>query len=391
MRRAGRWLMPLLLILFCLGVVYLWQLRFEIGDVYPEYSSLRSDPLGARALFEALEGTGVRAERSYRGLEDFADERGTAVLYLGWSPLGWRWTSEDRLQAWDAFVREGGRLILALSPLWQSSIGEALDEDGWVLPEDATVGEAGKLRGSVEQRWGFGLRFAPLGEVVPAPEQVSRVAPNRELPSELTWRTQVYFAADDAAWNVLYRRDEGPVLMWRRLGAGTLVLSSDSYLMSNEGLRLDRQPGLLAWLIGPADVVIFEEGHLGVLESPGVGTLIRRYRLGSVLVGLLVLAALYVWMSSSPLVPVARERPQDGPASGRHTAAGLGNLLRRNIPSDRVLAACWSAWVESLPRQERASARVREAEQVIRRARDRRGDPTAAYQEAARILKRSPG
>ena len=30
-------------------------LRFESGDVYPVYSSLRSDPLGTRAFYDSLE------------------------------------------------------------------------------------------------------------------------------------------------------------------------------------------------------------------------------------------------------------------------------------------------------------------------------------------------
>ena len=46
---------PLFLLLGCtavfvFGLVRLFELRFEVGDVYPAYSSLRSDPLGAMAL-----------------------------------------------------------------------------------------------------------------------------------------------------------------------------------------------------------------------------------------------------------------------------------------------------------------------------------------------------
>ena len=40
------------------GGVRLFQLRFETGDVYPEYSSLRSDPLGARVFYQSLEQVG---------------------------------------------------------------------------------------------------------------------------------------------------------------------------------------------------------------------------------------------------------------------------------------------------------------------------------------------
>src|SRR5438876_10067245 len=47
------------------GGVRLFQLRFETGDVYPEYSSLRSDPLGARVSYPSLEPAGtIEASRT---------------------------------------------------------------------------------------------------------------------------------------------------------------------------------------------------------------------------------------------------------------------------------------------------------------------------------------
>jgi hypothetical protein len=36
------------------GLIQLLALRFESGDVYPEYSSLRSDPLGTMAFYESI-------------------------------------------------------------------------------------------------------------------------------------------------------------------------------------------------------------------------------------------------------------------------------------------------------------------------------------------------
>ena len=45
----------LLAAVFLAAVSYLMVLRFESGDVYPVYSSLRSDPLGTRAFYDSLE------------------------------------------------------------------------------------------------------------------------------------------------------------------------------------------------------------------------------------------------------------------------------------------------------------------------------------------------
>ena len=49
---------PVSILLICLlaaafggGVLYLFNLQFTSGDVYPVYSTLRSDPAGAKVLF----------------------------------------------------------------------------------------------------------------------------------------------------------------------------------------------------------------------------------------------------------------------------------------------------------------------------------------------------
>ena len=37
------------------GIAHLFALRYEKGDVYPPYSTLRADPLGAKGLYDAAE------------------------------------------------------------------------------------------------------------------------------------------------------------------------------------------------------------------------------------------------------------------------------------------------------------------------------------------------
>ena len=51
--------LPILLLAACsvgfaIGLFQLFRLRFAVGDVYPEYSSLRSDPVGTMAFYESL-------------------------------------------------------------------------------------------------------------------------------------------------------------------------------------------------------------------------------------------------------------------------------------------------------------------------------------------------
>jgi hypothetical protein len=105
------------------------------------------------------------------------------------------------------------------------------------------------------------------------------------------------------AWRVIYALDDRPVVIERRLGAGHIVLCSDSYFASNEALRRERHPDLLAWVIGARRRVAFDETHLGVMERPGVATLAWKYRLHGLIAGILLLAALFVWKNSVSFVP----------------------------------------------------------------------------------------
>ena len=69
-RWPGRLLLMGGIMLFVFGLWRLFALRFETGDVYPFYSTLRSDALGAKAFYAALETLpdGPRVERNFRGL-----------------------------------------------------------------------------------------------------------------------------------------------------------------------------------------------------------------------------------------------------------------------------------------------------------------------------------
>ena len=70
---------------FVLGVLKLFLLRFEAGDVYPAYSSLRSDPLGSRAFYASLENINdAVVERNYLPVQNFEFKENTAFfLYRG--------------------------------------------------------------------------------------------------------------------------------------------------------------------------------------------------------------------------------------------------------------------------------------------------------------------
>jgi len=73
-----------LAVLFAAGIVRLFVLRFKAGDIYPPYSSLRADPLGAKALYQSLARLPrLSVARNYEDVEDLDLPPETALLFLG--------------------------------------------------------------------------------------------------------------------------------------------------------------------------------------------------------------------------------------------------------------------------------------------------------------------
>ena len=166
-------------------------------------------------------------------------------------------------------------------------------------------------------------------------------------------------------------------------------------LIRGLALRKDRHADLLAWLVGPAKQVVFDEAHFGIVEAPGVSTLIRKYRLFGLGAGLILLAALFIWKNSISFVPPYPEAKREDFVAGKDAAAGFVNLLRRNVPARDLLNVCFAEWTKSLSRgTPHLIARVDQAQSVLetenaRPPRDR--NPVRTYQEISRILKGTSG
>src|SRR5215813_13237048 len=77
-----------LVVLLVWGIEQVTVAPLETGDVYPPYSSLRSDPLGAKALYESLAAIpDVQVERLYKQRRTIAP--GNTMFMLGVEPVSW--------------------------------------------------------------------------------------------------------------------------------------------------------------------------------------------------------------------------------------------------------------------------------------------------------------
>jgi hypothetical protein len=133
--------------------------------------------------------------------------------------------------------------------------------------------------------------------------------------------------------------------MERALGQGSVVLCSETYLLSNEAMANARSPEFLSWLVGPSRTILFDETHLGISYRPGIAHLLRRYRLQGFLCMLIVLGFLFVWKNATSLLPRRRrERITDDALHAGDSLDALSSLLRTHTPRRALLPTCVEEW-----------------------------------------------
>jgi len=415
------------------GVVKLFLLRFEAGDVYPAYSSLRSDPLGSRAFYSSLKNIDdTVVSRNYRSLQTVEFKENTAFFYIGTSVFDSDSVSAEWFKVFERLTNTGGRLVLSFLPVekkppnWRMSkcvvpqkqiedkddtrqkdassdnqnpskpylnenASNAPDKEDKKVeegPEPVISAKEGNCI-SLKEKWGLVFAFAEK-----PPEKASYVRNDLlgNLPEAISWHTALYFDDLDDAWQVIYAADGRPVIVEKPYGQGSLVLSADSFFLSNEALRSERHPELLAWTLGESAAVVFDETHLGIFKHPGVLTLIKKYRFHWFIFAVAVLALLFIWKNSVYFVPPPkRDRVQPGDfISNRDSTQGLISLLRRNIPARQILQVCTREWERTIQPQKRLRkdqlAKIKSAFQMITTRSPKSIDPVAGYRRISKII-----
>jgi len=406
---------------FTFGLVHLFNLRFESGDSYPPYSSLRADPLGSKALYESLDHL-MPARRHLQPLSKLGDGRDTTLLWVGEDVKKLRFLPGE-FKDLETFVRTGGRVVIGLLPVLEKprinrfAARSARGKGAPVRPANPSPGPAptnspGWQPGdefddfrkvSVRDRWDVSFDYAELsktddGKLVPVLAARRGVPDDSPLPRSIPVHTSLHFSSTNSNWRTIYARIVGtnvqPVVVERTMGKGGIVLCADSFCFSNEALRREREPELLAWFIGPAREVVFDETHLGVQEDPGVATLARKYRLGGVFVALLILAGLFVWKNSASFMPPYEEQlalERGELIEGKDSTSGFINLLRRNIPPADLMKVCLEQWNAHFAHARKPSESKLEAMQKIIDAENvlepRQRNPVRMYRELSSVLK----
>ncbi len=369
---------------FAFGIAQLFELRFESGDVYPAYSSLRTDPLGTMALYESLKKIpGISARRDFSDTDRLPVEPQTVYLHLAGSPYEWNPVPNDLFHEIQNFLARGNRLVITFLPQTDSydfyhreedetnSVKSAKSKDEKMTPEKPAKKKK-KLTDDdsdifLEDEWNFHPGFEKLAQDGDTYAPVAVInKTDLPLPQKLDWHSGMIFTNCDSAWRTIYARGTNAVVIERKFGKGSVVLATDSYFISNEAMADDRHADFLAWLVGANKKIVFDEAHFGIVETSGVAALMRKYRLHGLAAGLILLASLFIWKNSMSLVPPHAEEKKGDFVAGKDAASGFVNLLRRSIAPRDLLATCFAEWKKSAaPSGKFSTARLQQAEAIF--------------------------
>ena len=355
-------LLLIVLTSFTAGLAHLFILRFEAGDIYPPYSSLRSDPLGSKAFYESLVNLkGVEVSRNYEQEDKIDNVYKSTLFYFGMQSDYLHSVPERDVKMLESVAAAGGRIVLCFLP--QSGAPPAHDDKCNDKCNDKKTGDKKEDDKSekpekedsmfklveLTSRWQFDTGVQQSSSAT----NQAFLSPSfsSTLPQNISWHSLNYFTINGNEWISIYEVNGHPVMIERKFGRGSLVLATDSYFLSNEAMVKERHPELLAWLSGSNKKIIFDETHLGLHENKGIVSLFRKYNLHGLFLAILVLGMLFVWHNAFSLVPARPDqgnKKDDEIAEGRDYLSGFISMLKRNVSPAVLLSICVEEWEKTM-------------------------------------------
>ena len=349
----------LLLILFT-GLGDLLAKRYRMGDVFPPYSTRRSDPKGCKALFRSLRQLqDLRVERNVHPWSQRDNPEDATVLVAGITPkwsLPWM---KQNLKRIDDIARGGNTVVLCFAPYtanskapWSRRARQATppplvksekneddieagekpletypgtQEDGKSSSESNIEEEGEKDFESMQRAW-----KATTVEALKDGHKTAVVEPGvwPELAErEIPWLSNLGLMMGSNNM-VRVRCDNAAVLLERKVGQGRMFICADSYFLSNEAMLLHPSAGFVCQLLGQHPTLIIDETQLGAAANTGLLAIMKRFGMLGLLVGGLMVLGLWLWRQLFPLVPIEQRLPDgDQPVALAGPAGGMRRLL----------------------------------------------------------------
>lgn len=389
----------LISLLAAFGIYHIFSIRFGIGDVYPHYSSLRTDPLGAKIFFESLaDFTNYTVKRDYDPSPKWEGGRDTTLFILGLHASTLKKSDKDTHQILSWILSSGTRTVISLHSKGSAFTTDSKKDEKTKKDkqekniskkdrQDKSKNKDKKTDYSLLKLWG--VKISPVKKNdVSSLADLAQTVENINLPPSIKCRPAFYFTDLDDRWTILYSQRERPVIIFKNFGGGTIILCADSYIFSNEAMMSDRYPRLLSWLVGPGKQIYFDESHFGIQKTTGMIDLAYKYRLQGVLAVFLLLAVLYIWKNATPFVPPHNKEydKMRGIKTERDYIDGLISLLQRYIPAGDLIRSCIKEWGKASTHGKRYTGPATHSARDLEKLADTHKNPSQMYNSISKKL-----
>lgn len=399
-----------LLVGFLWCVTSIFSTRYDSGSLYPAYSTYLPSPLGAKALYETFEKLeNVTADLASDPIA-FSNEpggKGKLIFLLGLDAFIPNQPG-DLGKALERMINEGSTVVIAATATKANlkddrstfkGPDEATEEDA-DTSEDITAENADTANRLSLLQWldSHAIAFSAMEKTsLPTTTDESRITafPQAEAlssPLKISLPLQMDFE-EETQWTPLYTVGNSPIAAQTTIGSGNLIVFSDSYPFSNEGLTTSPNAELLAWLAKGKDSIVFVEEHLGVETYYGLMALTRRYGLDTALVLFAITCILFIWHGAFTAAPRDQGTQLQTEQVDLDAAdQGLTRLLERSVDRKSLCQSTYSRWKASPAYRTFDKHQLLKLDELIAehlKSRRQQDDMSQFFNKAAKLLTRA--
>ncbi len=262
------------------SLTYVRKEKTEDMEIVPNRSTYHSGPTGTRALHDFLNESGHKVIRWRESPERLFSENGKLIntfVVIGRTQIEFTGNEAEALRDW---VERGGRLVLidrkvdeAIAPRSQ---GWSIKAREWDFPSiDDNPGDVQQMTRGVTalQPLQPTILTNSIETVMPSrfASRLSVIPPAKEEEDE---DSDLVEASTSAAPIIHIGNKEGALLVDYAYGMGRIVLLSDPYIVTNNGIKLNDNLQLaINTLSAGGGLIAFDEYHQGkgISQNPWAG------------------------------------------------------------------------------------------------------------------------
>jgi len=408
-----------LLILIVTGFIYgIYQLfiyRFQKGDIFQEYSTLRSDEQGSKAYLETLRlFDDIEIEQNLLPLNQLKEKANTTFIFIGLTNNQIRNNYFFNEQTVQRILRNNNRLVLLLNPEIYTTFLDSL------IIQNDSIKIKNKEKYNFANYLGFAIKFFSkdslssfkendikknigqdtLSEKISSiyeidTREISKMAYtdiyNSEilnLPLRIKWDTKLYLEVQED-WLNIYNNADKPVICELIKKDFSVILATDSYFFKNKNFRDERETEFILWLTGNNRKIIIDESHFGIAKQNGISYLIKKYRLFYAVLILLFLGILFIWKSMDSFLPKTLKISDKRDENTLIVENGIVGLLKQNLSTKELIKICYEERKKSLKISKKAEMdNMSEIENIVSGKTVNKNQVVDSYNKIYKILNR---